>query len=92
MRWLFVIFLVAVLTFLIYEVQILYYQSKHLEGELEAAQLRLEDANETHANLKAQLDAYQDPAQAEKELRRRYNYRLPDEKMLIIIPSHASSS
>ena len=42
--------------------------------------------SEENQSLKAQIDYYSDPANLEKELKSRYNYRRSDEKMMIIVP------
>lgn len=42
--------------------------------------------------LQSDLLYYQDPANLEKELRQRFNYRAPDEKLIIIVPPQASGT
>jgi len=88
MRWIVVVVLVAILGMVSYQVFELRIQESVLSKEKAVAEERLEGAVNTRDSLKAELQIYEDPDLAEKELRRRYNYRSPDEKMMIIIPEN----
>jgi len=88
MRWIVVVVLVAILGMVSYQVFELRIQESVLSKERAVAEERLEGAVNTRDSLKAELQIYEDPDLAEKELRRRYNYRSPDEKMMIIIPEN----
>jgi hypothetical protein len=92
MRWLVLIVLIVILGLVSYQVFELRKQEADLVREAQVAEERLQGAVETRDNLRAQLQIYADPELAEKEIRRRFNYRLPDEKMMIVIPEHATSS
>lgn len=50
-----------------------------LNSEKEAL---LQDSN----RLKAEIDFFKDPHNLEKELRARFNVRLPDERLIIVVP------
>ncbi|MEK7195279.1 MAG: hypothetical protein AAB655_01135 [Patescibacteria group bacterium] len=52
----------------------------------------LDKAQGDSDKFQAELDYYLNPANLEKELRARFNYRRPDEKMLIIVPRETSST
>ncbi|HZX00941.1 MAG TPA: hypothetical protein VFE87_00890 [Candidatus Paceibacterota bacterium] len=40
-----------------------------------------------NSNLKSQIEYFADPRNLEKELRARFNVRLPGEKLIIVIPA-----
>ncbi|MDO8537120.1 MAG: hypothetical protein Q7R94_02650 [bacterium] len=52
---------------------------------------KLETAKVDQVKLQAELDYYLNPTNLEKELRARFNYRAPDEKLLILVPRNVSS-
>ena len=68
----------------------------HLYGaemELRAATADLKSAMEESARLESEqaklvedIEYYSDPHNLEKELRARFNYRSPDEKLIIVVP------
>ena len=57
-----------------------------LRAQYEELESRLEETNAAKAALKADLEYFQNPRNLEKELRARFNYRSPDEKIIIIVP------
>jgi cell division protein FtsL len=75
-----------------YEVYQFTMRTEVAEGELRAAEARKIMAEKDYERLKADYDYYSQSANIEKELRARFNYRAPDEKMMIIIPRRTSSS
>jgi hypothetical protein len=44
-----------------------------------------------NAKLHNQIDYFSEPRNLEKELRARFNYRLPNEKLIIVIPNSSST-
>ena len=62
------------------------------ETELEKLQGDLARARIEEEKLKADLLYYQNPANLEKELRARFNYRDPGEKLIILVPSTSTTS
>ena len=51
-----------------------------------SAKARLEETQKDHDKLQADLHYYSDPANLEKELKARFNYHLPGERTLILVP------
>ncbi len=49
-------------------------------------------AKQDHESLRADYDYYQNAANLEKELRARFNYRSPDETMIVIVSPKATST
>jgi len=49
-------------------------------------------AKQDNAKFQAELNYYSDPANLEKELRARFNYKAPGEKMIIIVPRAGTST
>lgn len=53
---------------------------------------RLSQAKQDQGSFKAELDYYLNPVNLEKELRARFNYKRPDEKLIIIVPKIGTST
>ncbi|MBS3902821.1 MAG: hypothetical protein KGZ30_00375 [Anaplasmataceae bacterium] len=92
MRWVWLIVLVLIVGLVTYQVFELRKKEDNLSKEKQTAEERLQGAIETRESLQAELGIFKDPELIEKELRRRYNYRLPDERMMVIIPENETSS
>ena len=45
-----------------------------------------------NSDLKEKIAYYSNPRNLEKELRARFNYRLPNEKLIIVVPKKESST
>ncbi len=60
-------------------------------GDFNSFKAQLDAAKADEAKSQADLNYYLNPANLEKELRARFNYRAPDEKLLILVPRNASS-
>jgi cell division protein FtsB len=58
-------------------------------GEIEA---KLNRAKADREKFQAELDYYSNPANLEKELRARFNYKSPGEKLIIIVPRNGTST
>ncbi|MCR4275739.1 MAG: septum formation initiator family protein [Candidatus Wolfebacteria bacterium] len=68
------------------ELFFLFKEDNKLKASLLEITQKAQVLSEENQSLKAQIDYYSDPANLEKELKSRYNYRRPDEKMMIIVP------
>lgn len=81
-----VIILLALLVFLAFQIYI--FIGKEREAGQAAADFKKKlDAAKLDADRsRAEVDYYSNPANLEKELRARYNYRASDEKMMILVP------
>lgn len=53
---------------------------------------RVEALKKENTELKSDIEYYQNPENLVKELKSQFNYRAPDEKMLILVPSGSSTT
>ncbi len=60
--------------------------------EMKQVNKELELVEKDNADLKEKISYYSNPRNLEKELRARFNYRLPNEKLIIIVPKKEASS
>jgi cell division protein FtsB len=67
-------------------------EQRALSQTLSDTQARLQKAQADEANLSAQLQYLQNPANLQKELRAQFNYKKPGETMLIIVPAQSSTA
>jgi len=68
------------------ELFFLFKEDNKLKSELSEITQKVQVLSEENKNLRAQIDYYSDPANLEKELKSKYNFRRSDEKMMIIVP------
>lgn len=59
-------------------------------SKYEESRQELFRARNDSEKLKADLNFFANPANLEKELRARFNYRKPDENLIIIVPESSS--
>jgi cell division protein FtsB len=67
-------------------------QERDLSKNLADIQTRLTKAQNDEADLEAESKYLANPLNLEKELRARFNYKKPGEKMIIIVPSQATGT
>ncbi len=74
--------------------EIYFFSQKNAENESQYQKIKAElgQAQTDLEKTKADLNYYANPANLEKELRARFNYRLGGEKMIIIVPSASSTT
>ncbi|MBI4085357.1 MAG: hypothetical protein HY432_02535 [Candidatus Liptonbacteria bacterium] len=74
--------------------QIRFFSAKNTENETRYAQVKkeLEEARRDYGKVEANFSYYTNPNNLEKELRARFNYKLPGEKMIIIVPESSSTN
>lgn len=65
---------------------IFYRKNADLNKELLTSQKKIEFLEKENGEIKSQIEYYSHPENLEKELRSKFNYRRPDEKMMIITP------
>lgn len=63
-----------------------------LSSDLADIRARLTKAEADEATLKEETQYLADPVNLEKELRARFNYKKPGEKMIVIVPPAGSST
>ena len=91
MRLFLALILVGILVFLGTQVWYFYERSRVAGTELKDIQAQVDKAKTESASLRADYDYYANEANLEKELRGRFNYKLPDEQMIVIVPAVSSS-
>ncbi|RJP44346.1 hypothetical protein C4587_02100 [Candidatus Parcubacteria bacterium] len=73
----------------------IYFFSRDGKGarrDYDEVRAKLDAARLDEDKLKAELEYYSQPANLEKVLRARFNYRNRDEKLIIIVPQNASGT
>ena len=63
-----------------------------IEGEVHDLVDKVEKLKAENIELKSDIEYYQNPENLVKELKSQFNYRAPDEKMLILIPSEPTTT
>ncbi len=86
------IILLAILFLLGTQIYKFWDKDAELQKEFSDFKTKLDRAKLDQSQFRADLDYYLNPANLEKELRARFNYRAPDEKLLIIVPRDDSST
>jgi len=86
MRVLAIIVLVLAVSFLAVQIFTFWGRQSVLDRDLAELEGKLEKAEMSRNQLKADLMGYDKPENIERKVREDFNYRRPDEKMLIIIP------
>ena len=79
--------LVFVLLVLFYELYQLYSYHGELSKTFSALSAKLADFKKESLDLQADLDYFKEPENLVKELRSRFNYKKPGEKLIIVVPS-----
>lgn len=80
------------LIFSVYHIIVLRNEREEARAAYKIAEEKLIDLKEEGASLEKELDYYANPLNIEKELRARFNYKLPGERTIILVPSSTSSS
>ena len=78
----FILFFVAI-AFKIYSLDVV---RRDLKREMATVVQEVELVEDDNSRLNEQIDYFSEPRNLEKELRARFNYRLPFEKLIIVIP------
>lgn len=72
--------------FLGFQVVSFWLRKNEAASQLSAYQAQLSRSSQDFQSFKADLEYYLDPANLEKEIKDRFNYRSPGEKTIIIVP------
>ena len=78
----FILFFVAI-AFKTYSLDVV---RRDLKREMATVVQEVELVEDDNSRLNEQIDYFSEPRNLEKELRARFNYRLPFEKLIIVIP------
>ena len=89
-------FIAAILSLILVVLFYQFYQLYSHHGELKSALTGLNNKlsffKEENFKLQADLEYFQEPENLEKELRSRFNYKNPEEKLIIIVPPKNSEN
>jgi hypothetical protein len=66
-------------------------KERHLSGEFRILETKFNEAQKNNDDLARELQYLANPLNLEKELRARFNFRKPDETLLIIVPPASST-
>lgn len=92
MKNIYIIFSILAVVALGFEIKSLYIQTGEARAEYDQSRQDFAKAKDNSDKLSADLNYYMNPQNLEKELRARFNYKNPDEKLIIIVPSVSTSS
>ncbi len=77
---------------LLYGTVKLYLEHESLSAEYSSVEAQVRSLQTDAANLSSDIQYYQDPANLEKELMSRFNYKVPGENLVIVVPGTGASS
>ncbi|MBI2515217.1 septum formation initiator family protein [Candidatus Wolfebacteria bacterium] len=86
MRLAIVLFLALVLAAVSTQGYFILRERNQLKAEVPNLNSRLSSLNKENENLKADIEYFSRPENLEKELRAKFNYKKPDEKLMIVVP------
>ena len=86
MKRIITIILLLVLAILLFQVYQLYSYQGGLQKVFSELSLRVAALRVESLNLQADLNYFQEPENLEKELRTKFNYKKPGEKLIIVVP------
>ena len=78
--------IIIFLCFLIYEAYVYFNQFKEKQAEYNDINQKVQNAQKTFNDLKSELNYYSQTENLIKELKKQFNYKLPFEKLMILIP------
>ena len=78
--------LVLVLIAIAAQVYLILKERNKLQADISALNNKLESLDKKNVNLRGEIEYFSHPENLEKELRSKFNYKLPGEKTLIIVP------
>lgn len=70
----------------VFQIYNLDFERRDLKREMATVVDELDLVEADNSNLLSQIEYFSNPRNLEKELRARFNYRLPFEKLIIVIP------
>lgn len=76
----------VIVSYLGYQAYILQREKMAIQGEFDEIQSQYEELQADNTRLQGDVEYLSDPHNLEKELRARFNYRSPNEKLIIVVP------
>ena len=92
MRIAIIVILSVILVFLVVQIWYFYSRGEAATDALSEASEKLDTAKADYESLEADADYYGQTANIEKELRARFNYKRPDETMIVVVPTSTSTA
>ena len=86
MRFFLVLFLTVIVAFITVQGYRLFVQQAQYAQEAELLQQQAERISAENAALMNDVEFYQNPTNAAKELQSKINYKKPDEQLIILVP------
>ena len=87
-----VLTIIIFICFILYEAYIYYNKLQDKKAEYENLKQKLDQAKKTYTELSKKIQYLSNTQNILKELRKEFNYKFPDEKILIIVPPKESST
>ena len=81
-----VIILGIILVAVFVQLYFIFRERNHLKADLGDLNSRLQALMKENANLQSEIQYFSYPENLEKELREKFNYKTPGEKMMIVVP------
>lgn len=78
--------LLIILIIILAQLYFIFQDNRRLGSELKNLNARAETLSVDNDKVKSEIEYYSHPENIEKELRSRFNYKKPGEKMMIIVP------
>ena len=86
MRLTIIFLLIIILAGFSVELYLMFKEKNQLQQKIGSLNSRLEALIKENVDLRSEIEYFSHPENLEKELRSRFNYKKPDEKMMIIVP------
>ncbi len=83
---------IVIVSYLGYQAYILQREKMTIQGEFEEIQGQYEELRADNTRLQGDVEYLSDPHNLEKELRARFNYRSPNEKLIIVVPQEGEET
>jgi cell division protein FtsL len=80
------IILIAVLAAIGVQIFFIVKERNNLRADLGDSNSRLQALLKENADLQSDIEYFSHPENLEKELKSKFNYKKPDEKMIIVVP------
>ncbi|MEE8131933.1 MAG: septum formation initiator family protein [Candidatus Paceibacterota bacterium] len=86
MKIIVVIVIVIVIVMLLTYIYFSFQEQRQLKENLSNLSAQIKTLVEENKHLKSEIEYFSEPENLEKELKTKFNYRKPGEKMMIIVP------